>query len=555
MGYLIQSNALWNDSNSKVQSEPWSWNHSPLSATVTEPRLAALSSDSTIYVSVNGADSNSGAQNSPFRTIQHAIDAAHPGDTVLIQNGIYYERQLSFHKSGEKDKPITMRSAPGAQVIIDHGLQTSEWQNVGGSIYQAEAVVSDAGNDNVDFTKRIVVDHQALVRVDRQDALKEGTYWVDTSSGKISLWAMNGAKPTQENTVLINWHDQFKTGIQLFDRVNHVVIDGIVDRGALTGIWAAHWGDGIGEDLVVQNSEITASWDSAIRFDNWNLARLSHNNIHNNAIVQAPRNSGVNWPHAIVGSKANQITITHNKIHNNHGEGVGPTQGCNDWIIRGNEVFDNWSVNIYLDSDGENLTVDGNLIYNTGKYNQSERDRSDGVRISNEPIDIGTDGESASVRRVSVINNVILNTGGGIRFLNYNNGPSYLANSVIANNTIHAVDPAMDSIYIVRGDDVKVVNNITDSSTIEVGNGLGAGIVASHNLIPHSNAIVVHGSKVQVRDFVVGAPKFTVGRGHVAENYQIREDSPAKEAGINLLEVPHDYSNQSRSSKSIGAFR
>ncbi|MCU0549921.1 MAG: DUF1565 domain-containing protein [Leptolyngbya sp. Prado105] len=554
MGYLTQSNALWNDSL-QVHSQPWNWDHSPLSAAATESRFAALSSDSTIYVSVNGADSNSGEQNRPFRTIQHAIDAANPGDTVLIQEGIYYERQLSFRKSGEKDKPITMRSAPGARVIIDHGLQTREWQNIGGSIYQAAAVVSDATNDNVDFTKRIVVDHQALVRVDDPDALKEGTYWVDTSNGKISLWAMNGAKPTQENTVLINWHDQFKTGIHLFDRVNHVVIDGIVDRGGETGIWAAHWKDGIGEDLVVQNCEITASWDSAIRFDNWNLARLSNNNIHNNAIVQAPRNSGVNWPHAIVGSKANHITIDHNKIHDNHGEGVGPTQGCNDWTIRDNEVFDNWSVNIYLDSDGENLTVDGNFIYNTGKYNQSDRDRPDGVRISNEPIDIGTDGESASVRRVSVINNVILNTGGGIRFLNYNNGPSYLANSIIANNTIHAVDPNTDSIYIVRGDDVKVINNITDSGTIELGNGLGAGIAASHNLIPHSSAIVSHGNNVQLGESVIGIPKFTVGRGHVAENYRIQDDSPAKDAGVELPEVPHDYASESRRSSAIGAFR
>lgn len=43
----------------------------------------------TLYVSPNGSDSSGGSQFSPFATIQHAIDAAVPGSTVIVLEGRY----------------------------------------------------------------------------------------------------------------------------------------------------------------------------------------------------------------------------------------------------------------------------------------------------------------------------------------------------------------------------------------------------------------------------------------------------------------------------------
>ena len=46
----------------------------------------------TYYVATDGSDENRGTIDSPFKTIQKASDLSKPGDTILVQPGIYRER-------------------------------------------------------------------------------------------------------------------------------------------------------------------------------------------------------------------------------------------------------------------------------------------------------------------------------------------------------------------------------------------------------------------------------------------------------------------------------
>jgi hypothetical protein len=43
----------------------------------------------TYYVSPSGSDSSPGTESQPFRTIQRAVDVVNPGDTVIVENGVY----------------------------------------------------------------------------------------------------------------------------------------------------------------------------------------------------------------------------------------------------------------------------------------------------------------------------------------------------------------------------------------------------------------------------------------------------------------------------------
>ncbi|OGM12063.1 hypothetical protein A2Z22_03135 [Candidatus Woesebacteria bacterium RBG_16_34_12] len=62
------------------------------------------------YVSTTGNDSNSGAQDQPWKTIQKAADTMVAGDTVNVQDGDYASERVSVTKSGSSGSPITYQA-------------------------------------------------------------------------------------------------------------------------------------------------------------------------------------------------------------------------------------------------------------------------------------------------------------------------------------------------------------------------------------------------------------------------------------------------------------
>lgn len=78
-----------------------------------------LIENTTLYVDQTlGDNSNDGSKNSPFETIQKAIDTAEAGDTVCIREGVYYEK-LYLYKSGTEDNFITFYGKYGENVVVD----------------------------------------------------------------------------------------------------------------------------------------------------------------------------------------------------------------------------------------------------------------------------------------------------------------------------------------------------------------------------------------------------------------------------------------------------
>jgi len=80
-------------------------------------------------------------------------------------------------------------------------------------------------------------------------------------------------------------------------------------------------------------------------------------NVHNNGQINQ---DVIMCFHAINGENGDNIKILNSRIHNNHGEGVGPYLGPATGKLA-KMSYDNWSVNIYVDTDEGNILVDGNL--------------------------------------------------------------------------------------------------------------------------------------------------------------------------------------------------
>jgi PKD repeat protein len=67
----------------------------------------------TYYVAVTGNDGNTGSADSPWRTIQRAANFMVPGDTVVVEPGVYPESVI-VTVSGTPSAPITFQALEGA---------------------------------------------------------------------------------------------------------------------------------------------------------------------------------------------------------------------------------------------------------------------------------------------------------------------------------------------------------------------------------------------------------------------------------------------------------
>ncbi|HEY0008563.1 MAG TPA: DUF1565 domain-containing protein, partial [Tepidisphaeraceae bacterium] len=110
---------------------------SPCSPRVLE-QLEARFLLTTYYVSTSGSNANPGTSiNQPLRTIQQAVDAAMPGDTVLVRGGTYRET-ISTPRSGTAAARITIQNyASEAVTVSGADTITGSWTPVGNEVYRA----------------------------------------------------------------------------------------------------------------------------------------------------------------------------------------------------------------------------------------------------------------------------------------------------------------------------------------------------------------------------------------------------------------------------------
>lgn len=73
----------------------------------------------TYYVATTGNDANGGTLSAPWRTIQHAANSVHPGDTVEVEGGVYNEIVTIPNSGNATQGYITFMSYPGQTAILD----------------------------------------------------------------------------------------------------------------------------------------------------------------------------------------------------------------------------------------------------------------------------------------------------------------------------------------------------------------------------------------------------------------------------------------------------
>ncbi len=71
------------------------------------------------YLSPRGDDANSGTEEHPWRTPEHAVRQLCPGDTLFFRAGVYLLAERIEPPSGAAGAPITLMAYPGEEAVID----------------------------------------------------------------------------------------------------------------------------------------------------------------------------------------------------------------------------------------------------------------------------------------------------------------------------------------------------------------------------------------------------------------------------------------------------
>ncbi len=79
----------------------------------------ATEADCTHFVAPGGNDEALGTLDEPWATLQHAAEAAGPGDTVCFRGGNYVTEEVHLTLSGGADAPITFTAYPSETPVLD----------------------------------------------------------------------------------------------------------------------------------------------------------------------------------------------------------------------------------------------------------------------------------------------------------------------------------------------------------------------------------------------------------------------------------------------------
>ena len=99
----------------------------------------------TYYVSNTGSDTNPGTESQPFRTIQKAANIVNPGDTVIVEDGVYTGNNscsgnsvvVCLTRGGSSTAGVTFkaRNRYGARVQGQVGTNNQGWCFLAGANY------------------------------------------------------------------------------------------------------------------------------------------------------------------------------------------------------------------------------------------------------------------------------------------------------------------------------------------------------------------------------------------------------------------------------------
>jgi hypothetical protein len=439
--------------------------HAGSQATVTENESTYL------YVDIqNGSDDNSGAQATPFKTIQAAITKANDynqksiGVKVIVNPGVYRE-SVTVGNYKITTAPLTVQAAVTGTAIISGSNVITGWGQENSTTYQVSfphtttfcAIPSGWPTTFAPIIRRtemVFVNGVPLTQVMSYNDLNPGTFFVSDA-----YQMMHIAPPTSTNmaTALIEAAVRPST-LNVVARTN-VVIRGLVFRHAANCVNSSSAAVNSSNNVLIDS--VQSVWN------NWGGFGVfsSLNTTVQNSVARYNGGAG------FVGTQDQNALYNFNESDYNNWRGA---QGAfYDWAMGGTKLFqmhgatvqnhfsyNNQAQGLWFDTDSRNILVDNaTLVGNVQAALQIERDEG--------PI--------------TLQNSTLCSSGQGVNVLTS-------PNLTIKNNTFYnnsGTNKYQAEIYLAGQAGGKVIN---DWQTGQQYNLVTTGMVLSGNTFQNASA-------------------------------------------------------------------
>lgn len=122
-------------------------------ATLAFVLVSASATGQPWYVASNGSDTNTGSEQSPFKSIEKAVSVVQPGEIIYVRGGTYnLLTTITLGKSGTENSPISLFAYPGEWPVLDFSAQTLDAANRGiilsGNYWHIKGISITGAGDN-----------------------------------------------------------------------------------------------------------------------------------------------------------------------------------------------------------------------------------------------------------------------------------------------------------------------------------------------------------------------------------------------------------------------
>ncbi len=411
----------------------------------------------TYYVDTAGNDKANGALATPWKTINHAMSTAAPGDTILIKGGVYREHvKVTTGAGGSAGNPITVKAYDANEVILDGSVVISGWTVDTGQIYKTTpgTTVDAVVVDYVPLKPAVTQTNSAAGYTDTttraEVTISEGQFYQDNSTGILYVWVPGGGSPTSHTMGIIrvapDTSNQYD-GIYLWDAGYFNFQDLTIRFYGARGIEAL----GASSNITLDRVKIKFNRHTGVQLK-IPYVTVTDSEVSWNFLWNWPRGKfnggtqGGGWGGGLgVGDHG---TVTGCTIYKNGGEGLITYMNAGNTVFKGNIIYDNWSMNLYIDT-APYVIAENNFIY-CSNYDMADA-ANNGFPTDQTvwkglfPIGISTADEYYGgphefyMHDVIIRNNIVVNCRRG-----YNHFAQYVGSGMIdvtiANNTIIVPD-------------------------------------------------------------------------------------------------------------------